>query len=810
MVQLKNIPSFKFAVLLIAGILIGSVVSFSLQVLILLIFILLFINVYFLNGNNAVSQICCFLIIIIFGILKANIDFFILPEKSVKYIPDTKRKSNALLTGVIKEIPDYDSNSVKLVLQSERIITGKDTVLPEGIIAVTVSRNAYTKTVSDTPDLKAGDKIILKGKLLEAPGRRNPGEFDYKKYLALHDIHKIFYVTGYDNVRVVSRGNLSFLFQKIIFPCKEFALDNIGRFYDHDESSYLKGLVTGEKGDLSPEIKKAFIDAGVMHLIAVSGLNVAYIIISVTIFLSLIRLKPMYRTVITIAVLIFYCVFTGSSPSIVRATIMGILILFASVSERRISFYNIIGTSALIILIYNSKQLFDAGFILSYNAVISMVFIYNLFENTFLNKIRDWNFKGKKFMQNISVLFFTTLAAQIGTIPLTADYFGKISVISLLANVIAVPLANLSLATGFFQIITGIFSDYFSSVIAETNNIMLSFQLSFIKWCSSVKYACVNVSGFSAVTIIVYYISLVLILTSGNFRKLCFRFVIFILTVSFCFLISYDFKKNLKITFLDIGQGDCALIQTPDDKTILIDCGVMTEKYNSGERTIGPYLIRQGIEKIDLMIITHLHNDHIGGLNYLLSNFETDKIYLSGQKSETPYTFAMDSLIRIKNIKREIIRSGYMNDDFKNIRLYFLFPDNQYVNEYGKTFENNLNNGSIVFKLKYVSNEIFFPGDIEKEGERFLYDNYSGFLKTDVLKAAHHGSITSSTIPFVMKNRPALAVISCGMYNKFNHPSDIVLNRFKTAGAEVRRTDLEGAVIIECDGDSMKVLNWKK
>ncbi len=117
-----------------------------------------------------------------------------------------------------------------------------------------------------------------------------------------------------------------------------------------------------------------------------------------------------------------------------------------------------------------------------------MVFIYNLFEKIFNCKISEWNINEKKYVQNISVLFFTTLAAQIGTIPLTADYFGKVSVISLIANVIAVPLANLSLAIGFFQIITGIFSDYFSSIIAGTNNILLSFQLLFIKWCSSVKY----------------------------------------------------------------------------------------------------------------------------------------------------------------------------------------------------------------------------------------------------------------------------------------------------------------------------------
>ena len=809
MIQLRNIPSFKFALLLMSGILTGSVTSFSLIFLILLIFSLIASAFLLRNKNSSFSAVCTVIVIILFGILKANIDFFIFPENSVKYLPVTKKKSNVMLTGVINEIPDYDSNTIKLVLQANKLITGNDTLFAEGIISAAVSKNTYSKSESSAQKLKAGDLIVLKGKLLEASGSRNPGEFDYRDYLAHHDIYKIFYVTGYENVKIISRGNLNFLDQKIIFPCKEFALDNIDRYYGHDESSYLKGLVTGEKGDLSPEIKKAFVDAGVMHLIAVSGLNVAYIIISLTLVLSLVRLNLKYRTVITIIVLIFYCVFTGSSPSIVRATIMGILILIASVCERRISFYNVIGTSAMIILIYNSKQLFDTGFILSYSAVISMVFIYNLFEKIFIIKISEWNLKGKKFAQNVSVLFFTTLAAQIGTIPLTAEYFGKVSVISLLANVIAVPLANLSLATGFFQIITGVLSDYFSSVIAEANNVLLYFQLIFIKWCSSVKYASVNVSGFSSAGIFIYYFSVILILTFRNIRDLCFRTVIFVLTTSVYFLFSCDLKKDLRITFLDIGQGDCALIQTPDEKTILVDCGVMTDRYNSGERTISPYMIRQGIDKIDLMIITHLHNDHIGGLNYLLLNYDVGSIYLSGQRSETPYTLAMDSIIEARNIQRKIIRSGFMNDEFKGLRLYFLFPDKHFVNESGETLDDNLNNGSIAFILKYRDNEIFFSGDIEKEAERFLYENYSGFLKTDVLKVAHHGSITSSTIPFILQNRPELAVISCGMYNKFNHPSDIVLNRFKIAGTDIHRTDQEGAVILECNGDSVNVVRWK-
>ncbi len=164
--------------------------------------------------------------------------------------------------------------------------------------------------------LRAGDNIALRGKLLEAQGRQNQGEFGKRKYLELQEIYKMFYVSGYENVKIISQGNLRFTLSENNFSLQEFALENIGRFYDHDESSYLKGLVTGEKGDISSEMKKAFIDAGVMHLIAVSRLNAAYIIISLTVVLSLFRLNLKYRSVITIIVLVFYCVFAGSTPSI--------------------------------------------------------------------------------------------------------------------------------------------------------------------------------------------------------------------------------------------------------------------------------------------------------------------------------------------------------------------------------------------------------------------------------------------------------------------------------------------------------------
>lgn len=265
----------------------------------------------------------------------------------------------------------------------------------------------------------------------------------------------------------------------------------------------------------------------------------------------------------------------------------------------------------------------------------------------------------------------------------------------------------------------------------------------------------------------------------------------------------------LKVTFLDVGQGDCALIETPDGKNILVDCGNSTKTFDNGEKTIAPLLRRKGIDRIDMIILTHLHMDHIGGVNYLLKNFEIGNIIESGQDHITDFTRETDSLISLKNVKRTIVRSGDMIQDFKDMRLYFIYPDKAHADASDHPTFGNLNNGSVVFILKYRETEILFTGDVEAAGELFIRDNYKDFLNTDILKAGHHGSITSSTIPFILKNTPKIAVISCGKFNKFNHPSEIILNRLKRSDAEIFRTDNEGAVIIESDGYEINATNKK-
>ncbi len=804
---LKNIPAVKFFIFFALGVIAGNFFFFSAQYLFILLDILFLFNLVLLikSSENNLRQVTLILLIFIAGLFKSNIDFHLIESNSIKKFPDSGKDNYVQLTGVVRNIPDYDSGRVRFVLSSENIITMKDSFNIAGDVIVRIFKSGQ-KIEDNAKELEEGDRVSLIGRLSTPQPMRNPDEFDYKRYLQLQGIDKIFSVNGYNFYEVISKENLSFLDKYIIYPSKKFALNNINRFVPGDEGAFLKAIVTGERTDITREMKVDFVNAGVMHLIAVSGLNIAYVIIFLTILFSILRIPQPYRLILIIILLFYYCLFTGSSPSIVRATFMGVIILTGFQIQRKIVIYNVIGFSGLLMLVYDSKQLFDPSFILSFAAVLSIVFLYKRFEDLFVMRVRT-NTLWKKFLFWMMVTFFITLAAQIGTLPLTALYFNKLSIVALLVNIFSVWASNISLAMGFLQILVGTFSDFLSSIIGEFNYWFLKIQLGFIKYSAQLPFSYVNIYKFSLVNLLLYLVFVINIFTLKKYNWV-FRSAVGVSIIIAFYLTNLDFNKNLKIAFLDVGQGDCAVIHTPEGKTIVIDAGGQNFNYNAGENTLTPFLKRNDIEKIDLLVFTHLHMDHIGGLKYILENFRVDNVLESGQHYNSPYCNSIDSIIRVNKIPRSIMRFGDVikSDEF---RLYCLFPSEEFVRVSSDYSNSNLNNGSVVLKFKYKDTEVLFTGDAEKESEGFITQSYGSFLSCDILKAGHHGSITSTTIPLALKSNPKLALISCGLYNIYNHPSDIVLRRLKRLGTEIHRTDLDGALIVESDGKKINVVEWK-
>ncbi len=821
--RLNNYPALKFAVLFICGILFSSwltkIISPGItaavitSLILLLLAFIIFSNRKGNSENNSeavIISLMIFMMIFSLGVLRSS--FSSQSDSYLSHVPDMYPKRSINIVGIVNDIPQYDSNRVKFPLICEKVITENDTLSISGNILLTsykpVLNNKEEQDKIKLPLLKAGDKISVPGYLHDGAVERNPGEFDYSKYLQLHNIDKLFTNNDCSEIKYISGNNLNFFYQKLIYPLKYYVFEQISRNIPGNEGAFLNGLITGIRSDLTEEVKQEFIDTGTAHIIAVSGLNVVYIILIITIVLSLLRIPLKPRISITIILLIYYCFFTGVSPSIVRATIMGSLILIAIILQRKPAFLNIIGVSAIVILLIDPKQLFDNGFLLSFASLTSIILVHNRLEILFISKLKDKaQNKFHDYTIRVIELVLVTFAAVAGTLPFALSMFGKISLVSFFTNIIAIPVSNFSLAIGIFQILISFVSSQLAGIIAAVNFYLLKSLLAFISYSSKFSFSSVKFSHIDIYSAIAYYVIFFSILFV---TKKALKYFSPALIICVLFLFFHNLSDNdLKITFLDIGQGDCSIIKTSENKIILVDCGMNSMIVNSGERSILPYLERNGINKIDLLIISHLHMDHIGGLKYLLENMPVEKIYDSGQRSETDYMNSIDSLISVKNIRRETIRSGIIDNSFKDIRLYFMFPNSDFINSDGMTVGNNLNNGSLVFKLSYKNTSILFSGDVEKFAEENIASRYGEFLKCDILKSPHHGSFSSSTIPFIDKVHPDYAVISCGKFNRFNHPSDIILERYKLDNIKTIRTDKDNAAVFEYKDDGLKEVEWK-
>ena len=796
----STIPAIKYSIILSLGIIAGS--SFPLNKTYLVLSMGTCIgSLLIMQHRHSVRFFLICTLIFLTGFTKSNIDFFVIPPQSIAFLEETSKNETVILHGVVNDIPDHDSTRIRFTMNSQFILA-KDSIITEGEILVTIMRSKH-----DTAEIRIipGELISLRGSLFVPAGSRNDGEFDYRKYLFSKGIYKLFRVNGFTNVRKLSQGHLDFLMQEIIYPAKTYSIECIEKQISGDESQFLKGLVKGDRSDISDEVRQAFMDAGVSHLIAVSGLNVAYLVLSLTLFCSIFRMKPSITLTIIIFFLIFYCMLTGNTASIIRASLMGGLILISSRIQRKPQFYNILGISACIILIFDSRQLFDAGFILSFTATISMVWIYEKIDKQFVSKINVSRAVVSQLMRNFLIAFFTTLAAQIGTLPVTAIYFGKISIISLVVNIIAVPLANLSLAIGFMQISLSLFSETLASLTAETNNLLLSLQLHIIEFSAGLPGSSFYVKEIDLIQMTAIYICIIAVASSVNLRSFVLRSSLSLVLLTLLLSGTLSGKQILEITALDVGQGDCIVIRTPDDKCIVVDCGNSINGFDSGEKTLAPFLRRKGIGTVDILILTHNHADHIGGGKYLIDNFQILQIIYSANGKGLNIAEELLDNARNKNTLLHEAQSGDMIDGFRDLRLYFLFPNLNHTASVSSEMADNLNNSSVVFLLKYRETEILFTGDIEEEAEKYIADKYGNFLAADVLKSAHHGSNTSSTPEFLSFTKPECVIISCGKNNKFGHPSGEVLNRLKFIGSEIFRTDRNGGFTLRSDGYKIEI-----
>jgi competence protein ComEC len=643
-----------------------------------------------------------------------------------------------------------------------------------------------------------GDTILASGlfQLFDEP--RNPGEFDFRRFFNRKNIFGKIIIHRDTPLRIKKSKTKSLEHWISITQKKIKTIFDI--YLDQNTSGLMAGLILGDKSEINPDIRLSFSDAGVIHILAVSGLHVGYVLMILMIITSFFGIPWGWNKIPIILGLIAYMFITGLRPSVMRASFMAIIFVVSVIFNRKANLWNIISFVGLFILIIQPLYLMDLGFQLSFSAVLSIVFFLNITNFIFPKSLQISNMENSIF-KSIWALFLVSFGAQIGTLPLTAAYFGKIPLLSIFTNIIIVPLVGILVALGFILLlVSGV------PVFAETfaNSIWLIAELiqKITQFVASLPISIMYISKINWTDFVSYFLIIGFILFYIYTKRFSIILCGMLILVSIVIWKWALFNPKMNILFLDVGQGDAAIVQFPNQKTMLIDAGQRFKSKDYGKKVVIPVSKYLGIKSFDWVVMSHPHNDHIGGIISVIEDMKVDTLFdtFGGYESWT-YQKIIDEAIEHNIFYRKLNKGEILYPD-KNISFSVFAPDSSTA-----LSETNINNRSIVFKLEYNLVSILFTGDLELEGESKLI-HFGDELKSDILKVGHHGSITSSTNGFLTLVRPELAVISVGRKNKFNHPSPVVINRMENLNISYHRTDIDKALWIEIDGNTYMKKIW--
>jgi len=415
-----------------------------------------------------------------------------------------------------------------------------------------------------------------------------------------------------------------------------------------------------------------------------------------------------------------------------------------------------------------------------------------------------------KSLKYILLFMALSFSAQIGTLPFTLLYFGKLSLVAIVANLFVIPLTGVILGVGITTLVLNFITPVIAIYYSASNDFLTLILFKMVNIAGHPDYSFFWVRHFSVSDSIIFYFSLVILLVVYyKLHSSSAKILVIILIISNAILyISFDDKNLLSenkfsVMTIDVGQGDAILLKFPQGKTALIDAGDVTPSFDNGERIILPLLEYLGIEKIDYAFVSHIDSDHYAGFVSLVKAGVIKKIIKPEIDTSLVKDVKFEKYLTENNIPIEYYKKGKMIID--GIPIYIL--NNRSVL---KNYQLSSNDKSGVMKIIYGKTSFLFTGDIEKKVEKIYASKYKSFLDVDVLKTAHHGSKTSSTPEFLNFVTPEQSIISAGILNKFNHPSAEVINRLEDFGSEIYRTDKYGALIFESDGDSIRFIDWKK
>lgn len=508
--------------------------------------------------------------------------------------------------------------------------------------------------------------------------------------------------------------------------------------------------------------------------------------------------------IVSIITIIMFVLIAGASPSVVRAGIMAIILVFSKLLSKNPNTLSTISFTALIMLIINPFILCDIGFILSFGGTIGIVLLSKRIN--FKISERYVLFNNNNIFKIILETFSVTLSAQLILFPIMCYYFNTVSLISILTNLLVCPFVEFITILGLILYILSLIFFPLAKLIAYVLITLISFLISISSFCSSLPFANILITTPKFFHIVLYYIILMKIfnrksvLKSDRISRNILNLISLLIILNII-LSAYIPKNYIEVNFIDVGQGDSIHIKTPHGKNILIDGGGSEgSDYDIGEKVLIPYILDNTNGIIDVIFISHFHEDHVEGIISLLKKIKVNKIIIGIQNELNNLYFEVLDIAAKKNIPIITLKA---NEEIiiDEAKFKILYPK-------AKVEDNNLNNSSLIIKGNFYNTSILFTGDSELEEEINLikmYKNNPNILKCDLLKVGHHGSKTSSSNNFLSIIKPSISIISCGIDNKFGHPNETTLCNLNNIKSKIYRTDINGEIMLKIYKDKVKI-----
>ncbi|MGM0545620.1 MAG: DNA internalization-related competence protein ComEC/Rec2 [Bacteroidota bacterium] len=639
-------------------------------------------------------------------------------------------------------------------------------------------------------ELALGNHITFKATVYPLEEKRNPSQFDYKTYLASQNIYS---QVGMQEIRSIAENKNPWRWSYL----RRHVIDAIDHNFSKENASLAKALLIGYKNELAREDKISFSRSGLSHIMAVSGLHVGFLLFPFWLLIPLFwtfKYGKQIGITLLVLVLFIYAGLTDFSPSVTRASLVGILLAYGKLFHKVRDSKNLTAVAALIILLINPSDLFSIGFQLSFGAVYVILLVTPVIEHWLPNWIR-FKWYGEPIM-----IIIISFIVQVGLFPLLAYYFGEFSLVGPLANAFVIPFLGIAVPLALALLFVFPFAPSYAQTLNYPIDLFLQYLNHFVEFAAALPWSWIQVH-ISSPLFFGMWVSAIFLIASLTIPKLRWKLLIVFLATCCLYqghwLIQKIKPAPLQVTYFDVGQGDAALVTTPNNKHFLIDVGRWQPDYNSAKYIIIPHLKQNGIEKLDAVFLSHPHADHIGGVMDIINTIPVDTIYNSGTDYDSDLYVSYREKAAQKNIPTKALRAGDQVNIDPALRFFVYGPE-------ASASPANINNRSLILELIYGETEFLFMGDAEERQERTLAKNFPNLLNTDLLKVGHHGSKSSSAENLLKLTSPKIGIVSLARQNKFGHPHPEATRRLHRHISTLYFTSLDKAQSFISDGTTIR------